>query len=629
MTHLGVWESVPVNKSNRPILTDNEHNIFVKEGVGLYQGRLKIVGYQSGRVYLTNKRIIYLDSADQRRAIAVALRDVLRAEYIERFLRSSPKVKVFLKTLEPPEPGSSSQSPQRLLLLLPLDRIVDWTCVICSFNNHLSTTTNLSTNFPKCVSCGIPPSQDQIEAALAEPGVPVKPQKGSVPLPDQCPKCTFINHPSMRYCELCGTPLRQSSKIQNTGNSALRATNALGLSLEDAEEYTNGFPYIKISFRKGGELHFYESLVEEIDKLKWENLESRGLVSDDAVRLVPKREATPKMQSGGILGLEKIGEFQRKQNELILSLSLEDLEQLMYKAQDLMLLTSSFGILVKKKPKLNPTLTIPPLIVNKNSSLYRQELARHMSEYLLNYELTKVTSMITLQDLFASYNRFRISTQGFGTELITTQDFNTSTDLFDSLELPVKVTEFLSGLAVVVQRNHELLNLHRVIAEYLVAEENAFMYEKFRTELLADSDGYMRDKYRYFQGKTVNEIADHFGWSPAVCIEEMDRCMDEQLVVFDKHILGTFYHVNKFDAALAAKLEDESQARARAQNDVVCQQKQISANLRSQHEADQNLVAFNYYNFGTNDDEPAVEPAASRGASPSDLHSDLVGLTFS
>lgn len=633
MSQLGIWQSVLVNKSSRPVLTEGEHNICVKDGVGLYQGRLKIVNHQNGRVYLTNKRIVYIDSANQQRAIAINLKDASKAEFVERFLRSSPKVKVYLKTDDncPANAAENAQSPQQSLLSLVLDRIVDWTCVICSFNNHLSTKTDLNTNFPKCVSCGIPPSHSQIEAALQQETETADPGPSDAPpvLPDQCPKCTFINHPSMRYCELCGTLLPRisaqlSKKIEQTESlQSLRSTNSLGLVLEDAEEYANGKPYVKFSFRKSGELDFYEHVVEEIDKMKWESLENRGMVSDDGTKLVPVRETTPRM-TGGILGLEKIGEFQRKQNERLLSLSLEDLEQLMYKAQDLIQLTSSFGSLIKKKANLEARATIPPLVINKNSSLYHQELARHMSEYLLGCELTNVTSMITLQDLFAAYNRFRISSQGFGTELVTTQDFKKGLDLFDKLQLPVKATAFQSGLTVVVQRHHEPQKLHQVIMEYLVAEENDFLLNKFRCELLADTDGYMRDKYRSFPGKTATEIADHFGWSPAICLEEMDGCMDEQLVVMDKHILGTFFHVNKFDAALAARISDEADMKQRAHQDVIRQQQSISANLRSQHAASQRLLTVDEFDFGIDNfpKDPylaAIPTAVASGQSLGDL----------
>lgn len=641
MSRLYVWQSIPVNKSNRPILVENEFNIYVKDGVGIYQGKLKIVNHQNGRVYLTNRRIIYIDTTDQRRAIAVSLKDVARVEYVEKFLRSSPKVKVYLKDDDNSSPvaGSSTHSPQNLLASLPLDKTVDWTCMICSFNNHISTEVDLDQNFPKCMSCGIPPSRVQIEQVIREAyEQPETPREASpADNPDQCPKCTFINHPSMKHCELCGTELRSiplilSRKIQdmeNTSTSNWKAQNPLGLVLESQEEYTNGKPYIKVSFRKGGDLGFYEHLVQEIDKLKWEALENRGGINGEATKLQKENVQISKVKTGGIHSLERIGELQRKQNELILTQSLEDLEQLMFKAQDLIKLSSSFGALVKRRKNI-PSATIPPLVISKNSSLYHQELARHISEYLLNFELTKITSMITLPDLFASYNRFRMLNEGFGTELITTQDLSKSIELLDKLLLPIKLTTFQSGLEVVTQRSHELQDLHRSIMEYLVEEENQFKYQKFKSEILADNDDYMRNKYRVFHGNTVAEIAEHFGWSHTVCIEEMERCMDEQLVVYDRHILGTFYFVNKFDPELAAKLLDDDIIRARVGKDVLAQQKTISNIMKSNYDTSQNLVALVNHDFGTLQlDVSSLSIHLASPAPPSESLGDLAGLQFS
>ncbi|KAF8001492.1 hypothetical protein HF325_003993 [Metschnikowia pulcherrima] len=95
------------------------------------------------------------------------------------------------------------------------------------------------------------------------------------------------------------------------------------------------------------------------------------------------------------------------------------------------------------------------------------------------------------------------------------------------------------------------------------------MYEKYTSELLADSDGYMKDVYKFFHGKTVAEIADHFGWSSTICVEELARCMDDGLVVLDKHILGTFYFLNRFDSILAEKIDNETDVKLKAQQGCV------------------------------------------------------------
>lgn len=636
MSRLDVWQAVPVNKSNRPVLMENEFNIYLKDNVGMYQGKLKIANLQNGRVYLTNRRIIYIDSAERNTAVAVNLADVLRAEYVERFLRSSPKVKVFLRDDRGVAAANTNTEISGKLQVVPSlpDRLVDWICVFCSFNNHISCKVDLAAETPKCTSCGVTPPRKQIEKALqscmdASGPLLQLPEPAN---PDECPKCTFINHPSMKYCEMCGTALQTpvldlANRIRRSESRALlasRAQNPLGLVLEEKEDYTSGKPYIKVSFRKGGDLTFYEHLVQEIDKIKWEKLENRGGISGDATKV--RKHENPKIQSRGIHSLERIGELQRKQNEVLLTQSLEDLEQLMFKAQDLLKLSSSFGALVKRRKK--QATTIPPLVINKSSSLYHQELARHISEYLLNSELTRITSMITLPDLFASYNRFRIVSSGFGTELITTQDMAKCMSLLDTLQLPIKKTTFQSGLEVVTQRSHELQDLHRAIMEYLVEQENGFTRSKYESEFLGENDDYTVDKYKVYHGNTTAEIALHFGWSHEVCAEEMLRCMDEQLVVWDRHILGTFYFVNHFDRELASKIKDDVTSREEVRRRIQLQQKSISKELKTASEADQRLVTLVSHDFGTLQEDVSSMSLDLKPETATSSLGELAGLQF-
>lgn len=661
MPSLSVWQPVLVNKSKRPILIKDEHNLCIQNGIGLYQGRLKIKNYQNGRLYLTNKRIIWLDSQDKQDPIAIHLSDFSRAEFVEGFLRSSPKVKAYLKDRDTGASSSDVGTPDlsnsaRVGLdpsnstsastggsgingtnggnsgiassggiissnsgTVPKEVFsVNWVCVICLFNNQLNSNTDISSLLPACVSCGILPARNQLEKVIQEAeelssNTTISSTSSTAINLDSCPKCTFVNHPSMQYCEMCGSALRLVSSslmkrlqsLENLSSTSIMSANPLGLVLEDKEEYTHNAPYVKFSFRKGGDSTFFKHLIEQIQALQWSALEAKGGLNGNATKLTQFREPSPQKDLvGGIRGLERLDEQKRKQNEMVLSLSLEDLEQLMYKAQDILGLASTFQTIIKplRSSWGNSTTIMPPLVFNKSSSLYHQELARHISEFLLNFELTSITSMITLQDLFASYNRFLILRQGFGTELVTPLDLSKSLDFFQKLDLPVRMKTYLSGLTVIARRAHDLQSLHQAILLYVLEEENTFTYQKFRSELLADNDGYMRDKYRAFHGLTVSQIADHYGWSPAVCVEELDRCIDEQLLVTDKNILGIFYFANIFDLTIAKRLKDEKTQRTQAQGDVSKEQRLISEKLKKTYEADQNLLRFTDFGFGDGED---------------------------
>lgn len=513
-SYLHVWHPVAINKSSRPVLFEDEHVVYIREDVGLYQGRVKVKLHQNGRVYLTNKRIIYVEGAD---AVAVALCDTVRAEHVERFLRSSPKVKVYLAV----HVGTVHAAPPETWR---------WTCKICLFRNSITGEARATA---QCVACGIRPSSGELEFS-GNQEVTAKPDPtanvantpdDTTAVPGQCPACTFINHPSMRTCELCSTPLKAAPPDAGTTSDP----NPAHLDLEGPEDYTGAAPYLKLSFRGGGDSEFYAHVVAEIDSTKWAALESANMVSQGAVSSLPSPapSASGRGGGGGIHLLQKQNELRRRQTEQVLALSLEDLEQLMSQAQLLIGLSSSFRPLIKRTMRdTAPTSALGTGgAVRPGAALFHQELARHICEFLLASELPSVTSMVTVPDLFARYNRFRVLAQGFGAALVLAQDIRTSLALADSLDLPIKIQRYLSGLEVVARRGLVLESLSDRIVAFLTSRSP--------------------NEHR---GATVAEVAAFFGWAYAVCVEELDRCMDQCLVVYDCHVLGTFYYANVYGA---------------------------------------------------------------------------------
>lgn len=519
-SYLHVWKPVAINKSSRPVLADNEHVIYIREGVGLYQGRAKVRLHQNGRVYLTNKRIIYVEGTN---AVAVALQDTVRAEHVERFLRSSPKVKVYLAvhagTVHAPPPETWA-----------------WTCKICLFHNSVAGNARATA---QCVACGIRPAAGDLEFVGNGPVAAKTDAQTAADMADnpaapntvagQCPACTFINHPSMRTCELCSTPLKAAPPV----SGATADPNPAQLELDGPEDYTGAVPYLKLSFRSGGDSEFFAHVVAEIDNTKWAALENANMVGKGVVSSLPSPapSASGRSGGGGIHLLQMQNELRRRQTEQVLALSLEDLEQLMAQAQLLIGLSSSFRPLIKRAVR-----DVPPAsalgsssAVRPGAALFHQELARHICEFLLASELSSVTSMVTVPDLFARYNRFRVLVQGFGATLVLAHDIRTSLALVDSLDLPIKVQRYLSGLEVVARRSLVLESLSDRIVAFLTARAP----EEPR-------------------GATVAEVAAYFGWAYVVCVEELDRCMDQCLVVYDCHVLGTFYYPNVFGTAWAS-----------------------------------------------------------------------------
>lgn len=514
---MNLWRPVSLNRSGRPILEDGENGVFVREHVGLYQGRLKVVDRQDGRVYLTNRRIIYVDNARAEHSLGMSIGHIERFETSDGFLRASPKVKVFVRAS-----GGANAASGGTAASARLDRGKEpWICMICTFSNASLAAA--------CASCGI--KRMELKGASAKSGGDSS-AAGAVSADAavsaaangaaagagagarHCPHCTFLNHPSMSRCEMCGAPLAAAVTAPAV------APSAPALPLEDPKDHTA--PYFKLSFRKGGDVQFAQLLQEQLDSQRWDALAARGNINKDGTRQgAAAVAATP--PGGGIHAIEQLGEQQRKLNELVLSSSLEDLEQLMYKAQDLIALSSSFLTLVK--PAAVAERLTPPLQLARTSKLYHRELARHISEYLHGVALTKPSAMVTTQDLFAAYNRHLSSTQGFGTELVLERDLTRAVAMFAELDLPFRRKRYdRSGLVVVTPNRQD--DCWRLVAVYV-----------------QNYDGDAR-------GKTVADIAEHFGWSYAIAEEETDASVAHGALVVDKSIAGTFFFDNQF-AALA------------------------------------------------------------------------------
>ncbi|WLF77288.1 Vacuolar protein-sorting-associated protein 36 [Lodderomyces elongisporus] len=621
MTWLKLWRPIKINRSNRPILDDLEHSVYVKDNVGLYQGKAKITNHQNGRLYLTNKRIIYFDNDDcKNQSAAVDIRHLTSAELIDGFLRSSPKVKLFIKTVENDDHGNGSvfNEPNN----------VTWVCKICSFNNVIEGAFNLNLDeMPKCIACGVHPSRAHLENALENARSRPTPTPSPVPnldstsdasgyssstpshnghevlqpssqrptslvtstSPGVCPVCTFHNHKSIKFCEMCGAEVNSMNNVSNSVTPEID-NNPLSLQLESPEQYTNGQPYIKISFRKGGEKEFFQRVANIIDEIKWENLKKKGGINQDAKKIESTQSPTSKKNGSGarararvgvgagagLSALEQIGEQQRKKNELILSTSLDDLEQLMFKFKDLMNISSSLSHLAFGQRKT----VLSPLNVSRSSKIYHQELSRHISEYLTSYKLTKSTAMITLQDLFADYNRDLVKSSGYACELIDASDFKKSIDLFQSLNLPVVQDRYENSDLVVVKPKIHADTYGEFIVKFLQNHEQNCKEIDLRRELIDDeitNEGMVFEEGCY--GSSVTQISHAFNWSYNITLEELDKSVKSGEIVIDQSISGTFYYVNKFRFSQADWHNDEKEMVV-IKNSIVDEQKKITMDLK-------------------------------------------------
>jgi ESCRT-II complex subunit VPS36 len=232
-----------------------------------------------------------------------------------------------------------------------------------------------------------------------------------------CPRCTFLNHPALTACEICGEPL-----ISPNLPPILASAEAMDRGVSPAPQpipNTDERNYVRLSFRSGGEKIFLERLKSAISKQSWTTSRTNEFQTKE---LLPPKTI-------GINGLERASAAIRLQNDAVLQSSFQDLEALMARAKDLVALAEQ---LASKLASLPQSSTIDARLALRESTellglntpivtkeitggqdAYWSELARQIAEFLTsttggnNSILKREGGIIPLIDLFAIYNRAR------------------------------------------------------------------------------------------------------------------------------------------------------------------------------------------------------------------------------
>jgi len=516
------------------------------------------------------------------------------------FLKSSPKITLLLK---PPttttatassftsSPGNRSavSTPKSVTPLIrptspSLASTGVWICPICSFSNpipsnYIPQVTPIG-SIPPCLACGIRPSPGVLESSPQQPPPrsptplsslsPLYPA-GSEPTSSSsttattatgdsseatfaCPRCTFLNHPWLRSCEICGehlvspdlTPEQLLEITRGESPAPTSISRKGGLIGENVE-------VVKFSFRAGGDKVFHERLKNALIQRKW-------LLQNAPPVPTPGQSGNGGALSGGggcgatnggtvaervvgIAGLERAGLNMRKKNEAAIGGAFEDLEALMGRAKEMIALAEEFSTRLSSTPTFanseakaalrNSTQALG--IVTKDmltsatggsnsgssdkaSDLYLSELARQVAEFLADDArgiLKREGGVITLVDLWAIYNRAR------GIELISPSDLEKATGLFEKLKLPVRVRRFRSGLLVVQEARSSDAETVRRIMEWVAGP------------------GWGR-------GVTAAQAAERFGWSIGVAAEELEMAEERGALCREVGVEGVRFWKNWF-----------------------------------------------------------------------------------
>ncbi|QNP97581.1 YALIA101S07e05380g1_1 [Yarrowia lipolytica] len=481
-----MWTIPELNNSLRPVLFNNESDVIVTDHVGLYENKQKVPNFQNGRIYLTSERLIYVDKDSPKKfTISIPLKAVSEVEHSGGFyLKTSPKITCFLK---PEETSSSKDSGHHAV-------DTTWICIICFMSNTLKSWRE-GNEIPKCSMCGVKPSIDIIDNAVkaTKDSSKMTKKKATVET-NECPRCTFKNHPSMLNCEMCGAVIK-----------AIQAQTVRCL-------IPNNSPVVafRLSFRKGGDKLFLEKLTSCINK---EAVSRTSEGSRDSKENSRDASVTP-----GLSGLQLSGQQRLSANDSLMESALVDLQALMTQGKQVLTLAKSFQSLIEAEGGTSTTITVSSSFDAADSlseDVFYQELSRDLSEFLHSGVLDKEGGIISLFDLYALYNRSR------GYSLVSPNDLYKACAQMESLGLPVKMRRYKNGFLAV--------------------------QEKFKT-----NDALTKQLISWIKtvdasntkGVSTLGVCSKFKWSVGVAEEELQYAEEKGLLCRDEHVTGLRYFVN-------------------------------------------------------------------------------------
>ncbi|KAI9339811.1 EAP30/Vps36 family-domain-containing protein [Zopfochytrium polystomum] len=443
-----VWheqEAAPLTASFRPALLPGETILATLKEVGLYDGNVRQSQFDSGIVYATTHRIVWVDNANNT-GMAIHLERVHSITSLSgfpglpsTFLRSSPKIVLTLLRDSGPSPSSSSSpTPPSASARTPAAAAAastqqdTWDCSICDSINPPTAAA--------CEMCGVKrPAVNLAAAAAAAAPAATAPQNNK---PRACPVCTFVNHPAMTACEMCDSPLSPPAP------PASASTPPPALSAPPGPAAT---AVVKLSCRAGSHADLLKAIQSGVAGRRWEATQN--------VVEAASQQPVKNLGVGGISGIMKTVETSNKAMDQTLSQAFKDMDALMAKAGEMVklaesinskLAASSGNLQTGDSPELVAfrsylvELGIPsPVTRETTGDLYSQELAKELAEFL-DKVLEKHGGMMALTDLYCLFNRAR------GSALISPKDLQTSVSLFETMKLPYRVRRFeKSGLLVV------------------------------------------------------------------------------------------------------------------------------------------------------------------------------------
>lgn len=222
--------------------------------------------HQNGTIHVTTHRLFYIDAQRMvANSFQMDLSLITQTDHYAGLFKSSPKITCHLTG----DPAASDPTEHEV-------GFESWECEVCAYRNPPGLSPAAARI---CNLCGVPrtlPTNSVLSQHLSS-SLPSSVLSSSISLADTsspndvnnksiaCPACTFLNHPSLRSCEICSTDLPQSKREYTKSAPSSRPITP---GFDDTDE--SSMKMIKISFRKGGDKSFYAVLKRTLKSKAWE-----------------------------------------------------------------------------------------------------------------------------------------------------------------------------------------------------------------------------------------------------------------------------------------------------------------------------------------------------------------------
>lgn len=464
--------SVPsLTPGRTPVLVDKEH-VIAHYPVVLKTDHTKL----SGVLYLTQLRVVYVD--------------------FKRPLTRSVQTKLInIRGFDLPKSTDLVIKSE-----LARDAENSWVCQICSYINEGDALV--------CATCGVKKDLECYESNVDG----VKNSSDLEFVRGECPQCTFLNNPLLKYCEMCGVLLRTAEmdskpckmhirfqkssicsdiyrQIQQLQQSLLSSKSSSSSNLECQDSLVNS---TNMNRSKSVSRNVSESALDQTEGT------GEGTGNGSGINSVDKRAL-----EFGIRRLRVDTKSSSTRAEELLKTSLQSIDSFKQNAGELVFLARRISAMPSKR-----------VIIGADSPTY---MARQIADLLIGDDLlAHHGGVLTLHECFVLYNESRCI------GLVTPEMFDHALNLMDDLRLPIRIRKLESGLRIVESRGHTV-QIRQALKQWMNSEPDI--------------------KHK---GVSAREVSEHFGFGVYIALEELRGAEKDGDLCRDEHISGLKFFPNLF-----------------------------------------------------------------------------------